>query len=278
VKCRLCFWKAPYHQCPTAAAWKVTDVTGAGVLYLGGSVHALRPSDYPLPPAYMRAFNASARLAFEIDPKDSVAEAKDLLRAGQYPKGDTLKNHVDPRTYDYLRRFFAARNVPEQKFARFRPWLINVLLAAPPPGYFNLGVERFIIAQARLSSRSMSGLESVKEHNQVFEDLTDHQSEIILLLFFINMGQKNAGGANMLELWRRGDVDALAQRMRDAYHDFSGFYDRVVTSRNLKWLPKLESYLHKGQTYFVIVGAAHMGGPDGLVSLLQARGYHIEQL
>jgi uncharacterized protein YbaP (TraB family) len=90
----------------------VTGPNGA-VLYLGGSVHALRRIDYPLPAAYNRAFDASSRLVFEDDPKASLREAKALLRAGTYPKGDTLRNHVDPRTYNYVRRFFALVNVPK---------------------------------------------------------------------------------------------------------------------------------------------------------------------
>jgi uncharacterized protein YbaP (TraB family) len=36
--------------------------------------------------------------------------------------------------------------------------------------------------------------------------------------------------------------------------------------------------MRSGQTYFVVVGSAHMGGPDGVLALLQARGYKIEQL
>jgi uncharacterized protein YbaP (TraB family) len=36
--------------------------------------------------------------------------------------------------------------------------------------------------------------------------------------------------------------------------------------------------LRSGKTYFVVVGAGHMGGPNGLLALLRSRGYRIEQL
>src|SRR6266513_3855286 len=98
-----------------SCVWKVTTPDGHS-LYLGGSFHALRPSDYPLPREYNRAFDASSRLAFEDDPKTGEAAFSALMKAGEYPTGDNLKNHVDPRTYVYLRRFFASRNVPEEKF------------------------------------------------------------------------------------------------------------------------------------------------------------------
>jgi uncharacterized protein YbaP (TraB family) len=52
--------------------------------------------------------------------------------------------------------------------------------------------------------------------------------------------------------------------------------ERIYGQRNRNWIPRIEGYLRSGQTYFV-VGAGHMGGPDGLLSLLRTRGYKIEQ-
>src|SRR5712691_4676390 len=158
-----------------ASVWKVTGPTG-GTLYLGGSMHALRPTDYPLPSAYNRAFDVCSRLAFEDDPKAASRAVKDLLKAGEYPHGDTLKNHVDPRTYNYLRRFFALYNVPEEKFIRLRPWLIDLVLTSPPTEYFSHGVESFLLSRARANSKPIAGLESAKEHNQVFVGLNDRES------------------------------------------------------------------------------------------------------
>jgi len=51
----------------------------------------LPSSDYPLPAAYARAFDASSRVVFENDPKAGSREAKELVRAGTYPKGDTVE-------------------------------------------------------------------------------------------------------------------------------------------------------------------------------------------
>src|SRR5438067_13547094 len=84
-----------------ACVWKVTSAAG-NVLYLAGSIHALQSTDYPLPSAYNRAFDVSERLVCEVDPKALVQSSRGLIKAGEYPKGDSLKNHVDPRTYDYF--------------------------------------------------------------------------------------------------------------------------------------------------------------------------------
>jgi uncharacterized protein YbaP (TraB family) len=64
----------------------------------------------------------------------------------------------------------------------------------------------------------------------------------------------------------------------DGFRDFPSLGERLLAVRNRNWIPKIEQYLRSGQTYFVVVGAAHMGGPEGILALLRARGYKIEQL
>jgi uncharacterized protein YbaP (TraB family) len=54
--------------------------------------------------------------------------------------------------------------------------------------------------------------------------------------------------------------------------------ERLLDARNRKWIPKIESYLRSGQIYFVVAGAGHMGGPNGVLAFLRERGYKIEQL
>ena len=260
-----------------SCVWKVTAADGH-VLYLGGSIHALQPSDYPLPSSYNRAFDASTRLVFEDDPKTSEQATKDLLKAGQYPKGDSLKNHVDPRTYDYLRRFFAIRKVPMEKVNSFRPWLIDLLLSSASSESFNLGVERFLQRRAGINSKPISGLESSSEHNRVFVGLNDRESEALLLVLFINAGRETTQGRDIMKAWRRGDADSLRRMTDESFRDFPAMGARVLEARNHAWMPKIEGYLRSGQTYFVVVGAAHLGGPNGLISLLRASGCRMEQL
>ncbi len=267
---------SPRATAASACVWRVTGPSG-GIIYLGGSVHALRSTDYPLPSAYNHAFDASSRLVFEDDPKSSAAGIKALLKAGTYPKGDSLSNHVDPRTYAYLRRFFALLKISEEKFSRFRPWLIDLMLDSPSSEHFELGVEKFLTRRAQANSKPVSGLESTPEHNSFFVGLSDREAEALLLILFINAGHQNAGITDLVQSWRRGDADALSRSVHESFRDFPSLGDRLLDVRNRNWIPKIESYLRSGKTFFVVVGAGHMGGPNGLLSLLRARGCRIEQ-
>jgi uncharacterized protein len=268
---------APGFANGASCVWKVTSANG-GTLFLGGSVHVLRSVDYPLPAAYNRAFDACSRLAFEADPKDIVGFAKGISKASEYPKDDSLKNHVDPRTYEYLRHVFSLLKVPEEKFNRCRPWFITMMLERPPPEYsINLGVEAFITQRARANGKPITGLESLREGINFFSKMSDREAEAVLLLTFVNAGRQTSSGDEMLNAWRRGDAETLARIGRDSFRDFPSAGEHLIGTRNRNWMPKLEGFISSGQTYFVVVGAGHMGGAEGLLSLLRARRYAIEQ-
>lgn len=261
-----------------SCVWKVTNAEGATV-YLGGSVHALSQHDYPLPPAYTRALDASQRLALEVDHKALVDSSRALDKAGEYPRGDSLNNHVDPRTYAYLKRLFGLIGVPEQKFAKYKPWYIALMLQAPSLYGLSseLGVEEFLMNKARRAHKPVTGLETTREHMEVFTGLTDKQSEAMLLLMFI----PTAGGENhndIMKAWRRGDPDTVTRTFMYGFRDYPSLANRMLTARNRNWIPKIESYLHSGQVYFVVAGDAHFGGNEGVLALLRQRGYKIEQL
>lgn len=269
---------APGTQAASACVWKVTRSDGK-IAYLGGSVHALRASDYPLPPAFMRAFNASSRIAFEVDARALKESSKSLVDHGKYRKGDSLKNHVDARTYAYMRRIFELMDVPESVFSQYRPWFIVLMLqsASTRSALPKAGVDEFLMKQAAKRSMPVVGLESVQEHARIYSGLTDRESEILLLVTFIPSAT-NSGNDDIMKAWRRGDAEMLARIMDRESQEFPAFNDRLLGARNRAWVPKIEGFLASGHTYFVVAGAGHFGGSKGLLALLRAKGYQIEQL
>src|ERR1700730_11704386 len=80
-------------EAASGCVWKITGPTG-GTLYIGGSIHALRSTDYPLPSGYNRAFEASTRIALEVEPKALEGSSAGLMKTGKYPSGHSLKNDV----------------------------------------------------------------------------------------------------------------------------------------------------------------------------------------
>lgn len=258
-----------------ACVWKVTGPNG-GTIFLGGSIHGLASTDYPLPSAYNRAFDASSGLVIEEDLNVSRRAAEKFYKTGFYPKGDSLKNHVDPRTYEYVRRVFTQAGMPEAEIAKRKPWMLITMLWSP--GTNSLGVESFLMKRARMNQKPILGLESFREHAEVLSGMSDKQAELVLLETFIPQAPGTDLHAKILNAWRRGDADAIARLSHDIERDLPIFAERLVAERNRNWIPKIEGYIRDRRSYFVVAGAAHMGGPNGVLALLRARGYQIEQL
>ncbi len=258
-----------------ASVWKVIGPNG-GTIYLGGSIHGLDSTDYPLPSAYNRAFDASSALVIEDDPNVSPHAAEKFYKSGFYPKGDGLKNHVDPRTYEYVKRVFALARVPEAQFAKCKPWMLIMMLWSPSTN--GLGIEAFLMKRARMNQKPILGLESFREHAEVLSGMSDKQAELVLLETFIPQAPGTDLHEKVLYAWRSGDADAVARYSHEMESDLPSFGERLVVERNRNWIPKIERYIRDRRTYFVVAGAAHMGGPNGVLALLRARGYQVEQL
>jgi len=262
-----------------SCVWKVTSPAG-GTLYLAGSWHALRSRDYPLPAAFKTAFEASSNLAFEISPNDLHNSGRALENAGTYPRGDSLKKHVSPITYNVLQVTLGFANVPDEKFSRYRPWYLVLALESPGVRGMSgkLGIERHFEQRSAAASKPVTGLETLREHVEVFSGLSDRASEALLLHSFTPEDDPRSTFAMLMNAWRKGDAESLASITRYNLRTLPGMADRLLSNRNRNWIPKIEGYLGSGKTYFVVVGAAHMGGTDGVLALLKARGYRIEQM
>ena len=83
----------------------------------------------------------------------------------------------------------------------------------------------------------------------------------------------------MIQAWRVGDNAKLSEMfVADMLNEAPELYDSLLRQRNMNWLPQIELMLRDSDTEFVLIGAAHLVGSDGLLDLLRARGYQVRQL
>jgi hypothetical protein len=60
--------------------------------------------------------------------------------------------------------------------------------------------------------------------------------------------------------------------------EYPELYHALVISRNQNWLPHIEQTLHKNNSVFVVVGALHLLGEEGILAALKKKGYQVEQM
>jgi uncharacterized protein YbaP (TraB family) len=87
--------------------------------------------------------------------------------------------------------------------------------------------------------------------------------------------QAMQAAANAIDAGDYDSVNPILRRLAANEDDFAKFQRLMIDDRNEAWMPRLVKYLDEGDA-FVNVGAAHIAGKNGLVSLLKARGYRVE--
>jgi len=89
--------------------------------------------------------------------------------------------------------------------------------------------------------------------------------------------QDEAYSAAFDEPWRAGDWDAIADLERRSSMDVHGMppavHDRLLDWRNERMLAKALNGSGGARRITLVVGAAHLGGPHGLVALAKGRGF-----
>jgi uncharacterized protein YbaP (TraB family) len=82
----------------------------------------------------------------------------------------------------------------------------------------------------------------------------------------------------LIRAWKQGDEQRLQALVFQALDDTPGldvFYERVFYQRNHNMVLRLLELAHDGRTRFVVLGAGHMVGDEGIPALLGRRGYRV---
>jgi uncharacterized protein YbaP (TraB family) len=82
----------------------------------------------------------------------------------------------------------------------------------------------------------------------------------------------------LADAWRSGDYATVERLVLSDLKNDRDLYQSLLVDRNRTWLPKIDALFARRGHAFVVVGAAHLVGPDGLLAALKAKGYRIEQM
>lgn len=265
-----------------AFAWKATGK--GGTIYLMGSIHMMSPSFYPLNPALEAAFKDSDLLVEEVD----LAEMLDpmaqmaMLTRGMLPSGQSLDRILSPATLALVKKATGDLGANGGPLMQFKPWMLAIALqgmelakAGFDPA---LGLDQHFYEQAKAAGRPVQGLETVEYQISRFDGMTMEQQERMLAETLKELATQTAEVGKLGDAWKAGDIATLERiALADVKSD-PVMYQRLLVERNKNWMPKIEALFARRGKALVVVGAAHLIGPDGVIAMLKAKGYTVEQL
>jgi len=264
------------------AAWRVQGKSG-GELTLLGSMHVLRPSDYPLPPTVNALIDGADNIVMEIDLDDvDGAQQQLIVQKAMLPQGKVLADVIDADAYRLVTQHMSALGVDVKALEHFEPWFLALTvldIGMRKLGFQpDRGVEQYVLARARGAGKEIVGLETLEFQIGLFDALPPEQQQAMLEQTLDEIDEGAEVLSKMVAAWRAGELESLSSELLQDFGDFPGLYEKLVTDRNNAWVPKLERLLTDGQHHLVVVGALHLVGPDNVIELLEERGLKAERL
>ena len=261
--------------------WKISGRTNT--VYLLGSAHFLKQTDYPLPPVIENAFSNSALVVFEtdIDKLQSLDVQMRLLKKAQLPPGQTLRQQLSTNTYTAFQEHLKRTGLDEIIFQQLKPALAAMTLEVFAMQKAGLdpsqGLDQHFFNLADKAGKKIVPLETVDFQIDLITGFSPEEGELIMksTLEDIDTTEKQLG--ELLDAWRNGESETLQKLLNHAMADAPAIFKRLVTDRNRQWLPKIAEWSRLDQSVIVIVGAGHLVGPEGVVELLRKQGLKVVQ-
>jgi len=261
---------------PLHALWELHGKHNT--VYILGSIHVLRPSDYPLAPAVLNAYGNAKSILMEVNLAeiDLQGMQTELLASARLPEGKTLQGIMGDARYQRAQVLAREVGVDLGIFDAFAPWFaaeaISQLQLQQLGFQPQSGVEMFFLERARTDGKSVAGLETVHDQIALFNALSmDEQADYLVSSLEEAHDLPKEVGA-MVHAWASGDTQWFADELKSEIGRDPVLYDSVLAARNRKWVPKIEALLNDDKNYLVIVGTAHLVGQGSVIALLKKDG------
>jgi uncharacterized protein YbaP (TraB family) len=233
---------------------------------LAGSMHFI-PAGYGQLPAWVGdAYAWSQDLYLEGHPGELAFHAYD-------PAGTTLEQKLSAQTWQQLRDVWHLGHLRHERLWLILPTLARQSFAHVP------GVEHYLTDRAQVDERVIQYLESAVEFAAIMNSVPDDIYIAQIERMVADLHGVRQMMADMYAAWISGRIHAVeAVLPRTPLGWDPTIKAAALNARNLLWLPKIIDALASDRHTLIIVGAAHLVGPSGLLSLLEERGRNNRQL
>ena len=255
--------------------WKV-DRSGLRPSYVFATISSEAPRVMQLPPAVVRAFQFADVFAMELIP-DHAALAR--MSAAMFITSEPdLKSMLGENEFNKLAELVSKYGIARQVLLKLKPWVVFTALTMPKPqdGIF---LDVILYGAALNDGKDIHGLETADEQVSIFEDIRLDDQVALLKDVIDHHAEFSNINKEMVRRYTLGDLNGVAA-LQDRYlatkdqRLIHAFKRHMIDDRNLRIvnriLPRIEE-----QNAFIAIDAGLLPGDQGLLHLLQQRGYRI---
>jgi hypothetical protein len=271
---------AETSQLPTAdGPTLLYEITGNDLeeaSYLFGTIHMIPSDEYFMPASVDSAMSRAKKLVLEIDMDDPamMMEAAQMAMMG----GDTsIEMFVSEQDYVMLDEFFSEEvGIGMAMFKNMKPFFVYGMLAETYLDDSKV-YERELMNMASAQEKEVYGLESLEFVGGMIDQIPLKEQADMLVEAVMEYDSGRIMFEDMITLYKAQDVEGLYQFVSSEMTEYESFEDLLLSDRNSHWIENMKPMMEEGSTFFG-VGAGHLGGPNGLLILLEEEGYSIRPI
>jgi len=270
--------------CEINAQSSVWKIDGKGTtLYLGGTIHVLRPSDYPLPAEYDEVYNLVNTIVLEADVKklEDPQVSQSLMTKTMYTDGGGLSKTLKKETYEALKTELQKIQIPIEGLEQFKPPMVIMtltMLKLQRLGITSEGVDKHYYNKSESDNKKIEFFETVEEQIKMITTMGKGNEDNMVMQTIKDLDKMEEELLGMLSDWKLGESKTMDLQTTRMIKEYPSIYKSLLVDRNNAWLPKIDLYMDTKNTEFILVGAMHLHGPDGLLKQMKDKGYTVTQV
>ncbi|MCF8245449.1 MAG: TraB/GumN family protein [Saprospiraceae bacterium] len=276
---------AAVSHAPTAAEnallWRISGKDLVTTSYLYGTIHMIGKEDFFLTDSTRSAIDRAKLVTFEINMEDmmNLSAQIGLMMKSFMSGGQTLSDLLSKEDYALVKAHFDKQGLPIFLFERMKPMFLTVLADADLSGGLGgdgdmVSYEMKIMDIAQQQKKKMGGLETAEYQMSMFDSIPYQEQAEMLVESIKSTGTENGQFDDMVKLYKAQDIVGMVSMMGED-ESIGGHQDLLLNQRNRNWIPIMGEMM-LAQPSFFAVGAGHLGGESGVVSLLRNAGYTVE--
>lgn len=261
----------------TAASllWRVTGGDLEDTSWVFGTIHLIGRDDFVVKEHVKEALASCEAIAFEFRMND-LALAVKMDRLLRLPGGARLEDAMSADELELIQTW--VRDTLEadwEDYATRQPIaLLQAMVMRELDDQAPASFEFHFLSQALASGLSIHGLETVEDQMAIF-DRIPLEKQIDWLVEGLDDEEDAVTWDSVVDAYLDEDLERLRRMIVEESPELDAYEDLFLGDRNRRWIPVIEKLASEGST-FVAVGAGHLAGPDGVLTLLRQAGYRVE--
>jgi len=254
--------------------WKVSGNHLSRPSYLFGTMHVLCTADARLSDSLKQIIQRCEELYFEINLDDmaGMMQSMKYMRMNDSKKLSDLLNAED---FQKVKSYFEKQGsiLPFSMLERFKPLLISSLVEESGLDCQTTnGMELVIQKEAHLRSKKINGLETAEFQASLFDSIPYERQAKDLVNYIDSVEFYKKSTSELVDVYLRQDLNKIDELTRTGDASMSNYIDLLLYNRNRKWVDSLNQLL-PAKSLLIAVGAGHLPGENGLIHLLQKKGF-----